>query len=339
MNYRQTMKKELQTLTIFTRLIARFRLGFKLIISFLGIMLIPVSGFALNQEGDFDGIPARPAFASGYVLNGYSVTLESANTLEFSIQHRFNEINDQDGGFDMFGIFGHASDIRLGMNYYPTDRLQVGIGATVTNLPYDLNWKGLLLQQTRDDAIPVSVAYAGNLAISVEDRPEFYTDTADRLSTYHELMVARRFGERLSLQLSGSYAYYSTVEEGMDDNNVALSARGRIGLTSSQNLLVEYELPLLAEHEQIEENDHDHQLAPRDDMTPLHVDPDDPVEVITPQPNLGLGWEYVTRGHEFQVFIANYNILKPQRRLLYHTNEIEEFDFLIGFNITRRWNL
>ncbi len=252
-------------------------------------------------------IPVRPTFESAYLINGQTVTMHSARTLEFAIQHRFGKVNS--GTFDLLGLYAHANDIRMGLNYYATDRIQIGIGTTKSQMLQDLNWRWLLLQQSRDNVIPVSVLYAGNSAISTRDAPTVYPDLSNRLSYYHELMVARRFNEQFSLQLSGSLAHFNIVEEGQENTNFSLAARSRYALTYALSALLEYEHPLTTH------------------------------ENTSPRPNLGFGLEYATRGHQFQIFMSNFDTLMPQRNLLVHTNQIAEFDFLIGFNIIRRWNL
>lgn len=255
----------------------------------------------------FDRTPALPAFESAYMIHGQSVTMQSANTLEFAIQHRFGRINSN--SFDMFGLYGHANDIRMGLNYYPTDRIHIGVGSTKSQMLQDLNWKWLLLRQSRDDVIPVSVAYAGNTAVSVREDPNFYPEFSHRLSYYHELMVARRFNYQFSLQLSASYAHFNRLYEGLEHDNFSVAARSRFSLSPLISIILEYDQPLTSH------------------------------EAFTPKPGLGTGVEFATRSHEFQVFISNFDALMPQRNIHQNRNEIGEFDFMIGFNITRRWNL
>jgi hypothetical protein len=252
-------------------------------------------------------IPAMPAFESAYLISGQTVTMQRARTLEFAIQHRFGEISR--GSFDMFGLYAPSNDIRMGINYNLTDRIQIGIGSTKGQMMQDINWKWLVLQQSRDDAIPVSIAYVGNSAISVREAPEFYPEFSNRLSYYQELMVARRFNEWFSLQVSGSYAHFNMVEAGLEHDNLSVAARSKVGLTPALSVLLEYEQPLTSH------------------------------ENASPEANFGTGIEYATRGHQFQVFVSNYSSLMPQRNMLYNTNNPADFDFLIGFNITRRWNL
>lgn len=262
-------------------------------------------------------VPAWPAFESAWLINGQSVTMRSARTLEFLIQHRFGTLNSD--SFDLLGLYA-PSNVRMSFTYYLTDRIHLGFGSTKFQMIQDLNWKILLLQQSRDGVIPVSMAYAGNTAISVRDNPDFYPEKSNRFSYYHELMIARRFSDLFSLQVSGSFAHFNMVEPGHENDNFAVAARSRFGLTPELSVLVEYE----------------HSLT-RYEKIP--IDPNEPGEMKYPEPNLGFGIEYATRGHQFQLFVSNYDAIMPQRNILYNRNSFTNFDFLLGFNIIRRWNL
>lgn len=58
-----------------------------------------------------------------------------------------------------------------------------------------------------------------------------------------------------------------------------------------------------------------------------------------PQASLSLGIEFVTSGQAFQVFPGNYQGIVPQSNNLFNKSDYENWDFLIGFNIARLWNL
>jgi len=251
--------------------------------------------------------PALPAFESGYLINGQSVTMRSARSLEFAIQHRFGQIDS--GARELFGLYAPANDIRMGFSYSLTDRIQIGYGTAKGQVIQDLNYKLLLLQQSRDDVIPVSLVYAGNVAVSARDDSNFFPEFSNRLSYYHELMVARRMNHWLSLQLSSSYAHFNRLATGLAHDNFSIAARSRFSISPTLSVLLEFDHPLTSHEE------------------------------FSPKTSLGSGLEFATRGHEFQLFITNFESLTPQRNIHLNTNEITAFDFLIGFNIIRRWNL
>ncbi len=69
-----------------------------------------------------------------------------------------------------------------------------------------------------------------------------------------------------------------------------------------------------------------------------------------PNPNLSVGVEFVTSAHAFQLIFGNYQGITPQSNNYFNHNapfkyttadgtEMKGGMFLIGFNITRLWNL
>ena len=58
-----------------------------------------------------------------------------------------------------------------------------------------------------------------------------------------------------------------------------------------------------------------------------------------PRPSLSFGFEVSTSAHAFQIFFTNYQEILSQKNSAFNTNDFKEGQFLIGFNITRLWNL
>ena len=57
-----------------------------------------------------------------------------------------------------------------------------------------------------------------------------------------------------------------------------------------------------------------------------------------PEPYLSLGLEIGTSLHTYQIFCGNYYSIIPQRNNMFNSNNYEDGEFLIGFNIARLWN-
>jgi hypothetical protein len=57
-----------------------------------------------------------------------------------------------------------------------------------------------------------------------------------------------------------------------------------------------------------------------------------------PEPNICFGFETTTVSHSFQVFAGNSGGIIPQNVNFYNQNNYRKGQFLVGFNITRRWN-
>ena len=90
----------------------------------------------------------------------------------------------------------------------------VGFGSTKNGMIQDFNLKYGLLQQTRNGKIPVSVTYFTDMAIETEDKEEELPNgrSSDRLSYFHQIIVSRKFNDKLSVQVAPSLSHYNVVE-------------------------------------------------------------------------------------------------------------------------------
>jgi hypothetical protein len=137
----------------------------------------------------------------------------------------------------------------------------------------------------------------------------------DRFSFFSQVIIARKVTEKLSLQVAPSLSYFNNVEAYYDANNIvkpktnnahlAISASGRYKLTDGMSIIAGYDQPL-TQH-------------------PMN----------NPNPNISLGLDFKTSGHDFQVFMGNYGYILPQNNNVYNHNDFTKSQFLIGFNISR----
>jgi hypothetical protein len=93
----------------------------------------------------------------------------------------------------------------------------------------------LLLRQSKGERkMPVSVSY---LACSSVNSLKDWTGTGnldfwDRVTYVHQLLVARKFGERFSLEINPTFIHRNMVETELDPNDVwAVGAGARFKLT------------------------------------------------------------------------------------------------------------
>lgn len=257
--------------------------------------------------------PVRLTFGTSILIDNQTVATPYKGGLELEIQHRFSLIENY---HNLFGIYGSANT-RMGLNYGITDRLMIGAGTTKDYKLQDLQWKYLILQQTEDNSMPVSLAYYGNAVLDLRTSDQFGPaenyKKIHRLSYFTQLLIARKFGEHLSLQVAPSLTYFNSVpifsdSTGYKNLNLGLSAGARVNLFGSHSLLLEYD-----------------QLLTKQDLDEQ------------PKPNLALGWEISTGTHSFRIFAANYNQIINQRNLVFNTNDFTKGDYLLGFNITVRF--
>ena len=184
-------------------------------------------------------------------------------------------------------------------------------------MTWDAYAKYVIFEQMRDQGFPVTVTYYGNMAIDTRPADNFL-NFSDRLTYFNQLIVARKVNEKISLQVAPSIShtnvvngYYSepgVVSQEREHDHFAIAASGRYKLTETLALLGNYDQPITK-----------HKAG-------------------NPNPNLSFGFEVNTSAHAFQFFAGNYYYLSPQQNNMYNSNDFEEGEFLIGFNITRLWN-
>lgn len=258
--------------------------------------------------------PVRFTFGTNTLVDLNTTETPYKGGLQLEIQHRFSLIENY---HNIFGIYGSANT-RIGLNYGITDRLMIGAGTTNVNKLQDIQWKYLILRQTEDNKMPVSLSYFGNLVADLRTDDNFGPaenfKQIHRLSYFSQLIIARKFSKVFSVEVAPSLAYFNSVPQNVDSTrgyknlNIGISAGARANLFGSHSVIIEYD-----------------QLLTKQDIP------------VQPKPNLSLGWEINTATHTFQIFAANYNQIINQRNLVFNTNDFKKSQWLIGFNIHVRF--
>ncbi len=275
------------------------------LILLFALLVIPFYAVAQEEEPKKEKAE-RPAFECSTIIDNPSNVLFSKNTLEVMMQHRFDLI--ESGSNNLAGIYG-KSNIRIGATYAFHERLTLGFGTTKDNRLQDFNWKVAILNQTRSNKMPVSVSYYGNFTIDARKKENFNL-IQDRYSYFNQLIIAKRFSPKLSLQVAPSISHYNLVQNTMKNDMIAVSLGGRYKISNGTAIMVDYSQPITK--------------FDNEDENPL--------------PGLSLGVEFGTSAHAFQLFLTNYNGIVPQKNYMYNQNDFFNKEFLIGFNITRNYN-
>jgi len=259
----------------------------------------------------------KNTFDGNYIIDNQTVMVPIKGTFEFDIQHRFGTVNN--GFTDLFGLFAGAT-MKLGFSYTPVTNLQVGFDATNENMLVDWNLKYAILKQTKTNSMPVSITFYGNAAMDTrkKDATTVFVTTADRFSYFYQIIIARKFSDKVSIQVSPSVSHFNDLLGYLDVNgnpkpifkndNFSVSASGKFQIAEGFSLIANYDQPLT--------------------QNPAN----------NPHPNLSMGIEMRTSGHDFEIFFGNYSSLLPQNNALYNQNDFKKGQFLIGFNISRLWN-
>lgn len=288
---------------------------------FLFVILIFIPDKLLSQDSTATEPVEKPKprpvtiFDGQFIVDNPTATMSRKKVLMLAIQHRFGTVNN--GRQDLYGIFGPAN-IRLGMNYNPIDNLSLGVGVTKNFFLVDFNVKYAIIKQMDSGGWPVSITYFGNIAIDSRPKQGNFINDGDRISYFNQIMFARMVTEKLSVQVAPSLSYFNNIAGYVDKNgdiqpsmrnyDFAISFMGRYKLTERFHLIASYDQSL-TQH-------------------PMN----------NPHPNICLGFETTTVSHAFQVFVGNSNSIIPQYGNFYNQNDFTKGQFLVGFNITRRWN-
>lgn len=269
------------------------------------------------------------AFAQEYVNPFKNKQLINAQTtvipdgFDFTIMHRFGKIALNDEFYKNFLGFDLPANIRFSLSYKLSDRAYVGVGRTKIGKTVDIEGKYLLLRQTADNSMPLSVAFYNNTGINTdayrgESPIAFFGDSitpfenkfAHRFSYNTQLIIARKFNDKISLQLSPTLIYKNLVE-GLEESHhtFMLPFSGRYQYSFGSAILFEYAYKL--------NNTSENKL-------------DNP---------FSLGFEFGTAGHVFQIFMSNSYYIRETN--IYTEEPLNFYDkpyeFVLGFNIRRVW--
>ncbi len=293
------------------------------------LAIIPFTGiFAQEEQEEVKDKPVRAPFSSGYLIDNQTTMIPIKGTLEFAIQHKFGAV--ENGTSDFFGIYAPSANIRLGLNYVPITNFQIGAGLSKENMYTDLNAKWTILEQTRENTIPVAVALYCVVAVDGRNESEFGTgkvwhssegeaeynfNFTDRLSYFSQLIIGRKFNHWLSLQTGVSFTHYNLVDPKFDHDKIGVHFNGRVNFSPQSSFIFNYDVPLeiqdISDHPQVP----DHHQA-----------------------NLAFGVEIATSTHAFQIYMGNSKGIIPQDIIMWNSNKIKMDNLAFGFTITRIWN-
>jgi hypothetical protein len=244
-------------------------------------------------------------FKGTTILNGQSVDMPGHKDLQFNISHRFGAINQ-----GIYGFFGlDQGTTRIGFEYGIKDRVSLSLGRNNYDKIYDGAIKvKVLRQQTGIKHIPVTVSVYS--AIFVEtikwEVPERENLFSSRQSYTTQLLIARKFNQKLSLQLSPSYIHKNLVPAPEDQNNIfAIGSGGRYKLTKRFSVNLEHFYLLPGETA----NDYSNSFS--------------------------LGVDIESAGHLFQIMATNSQYMFARGYITETTGEWSKGDIYFGFNIYR----
>ena len=289
----------------------------RLSLAFL-VFLIPAGIFAqddlmnlLNQNTPKETNYTTATFKSTRIMNGHSIERMKAGQLDVRISHRFGLVNS--GAYEFFGL--DQANIHLSLEYGLTNWLMVGVGRGTYEKTFDGFSKFSILRQSSGAKVmPVSVSVLTTIAEKSlkwpdQSRTNYFSS---RLTYVGQVLVARKFNQAFSFQLSPTYIHRNLTTTELDPNDLyAVGAGGRIKLTKRISLNAEY-----------------FYLAnPKANMSQQIYNP------------LTIGIDIETGGHVFQLLFTNSLAMIEKGFIGETTGSWRKGDIHFGFNISRVFTL
>jgi hypothetical protein len=183
---------------------------------------------------------AYATFKTTRIVLGQSIESPANGTLQFLVEHDFGSLNQ--GAYNMWGL--DASTIRLGLEYGINDWLSVGVGRSSYQKTFDGSVKAKILrQQTGKRNMPLSLTfYGGGMLNSLKWTDPTRTNYfSSRMSYVAQLLVARKFSNAFSLQVTPTYIHKNLVPLRTDHNDqLSVGLGGRLKVTQRTTVNAEY---------------------------------------------------------------------------------------------------
>ena len=255
--------------------------------------------------GDEEQTYTSATFKTTRIINMHSVENAAAGVMDFRISHRFGFINT--GAYDLFGL--DQALMRIGLEYGITDRLMVGFGRSNVNKAYDSFLKYKILRQGSGKSnIPISVSYFASAVCNTikwadPNRDNYFSS---RMQYTHQLLIARKFNNDLSLQLTPTLVHKNLVPTLQDKNDIlAMGFGGRYKLTQRFSVNGEY----------------------------IYVLPNQITSTF--YNSLSLGVDIETGGHVFQLHLTNSTSMLEPGFITESVGQWKKGGIHFGFNVSR----
>ncbi|WP_337966312.1 DUF5777 family beta-barrel protein [uncultured Flavobacterium sp.] len=241
------------------------------------------------------------AFKALKIVNLESTKLAAKGDLYFVVAHRFGSIKDGFEGF--YGLDNANTQIKF--IYGLTNGLNVS--AARSEFAYDFATKYMLLPQIKD-GFPVTIAGFNSLSINNTLKESLYPklEFKDRLTYVAQLLISRKFSEKLSLEIVPSFFHQNFVDD-VDQSNTqyAIGFGGRYKFAKRWSLNMDYAAHL--------------NRAPNS----LYKNP------------LSIGFDLETGGHVFQMHFTSSQAIDEAGYLGRTTGDWRKGDIFFGFNLAR----
>ena len=251
-------------------------------------------------------------FKSTRIINGHSIEKMPPGQLDFRISHRFGLLNS--GAYNLWGL--DQANIHFSLEYGIFNWLMIGVGRGTYEKTFDGFTKfSILRQSTGAREMPVSVSVLTSVALNSlkwadTSRTNYFSS---RLSYTWQILVARKFSQEFSFQLTPTVVHRNLVGTELDPNDLfAIGAGGRLKLSKRISLNAEYYYLINANNKYMSQ------------------------PVYNP---LSVGVDIETGGHVFQIMLTNSLAMIEKGFIGETTGQWKKGDIHLGFNISRVFTL
>jgi len=267
---------------------------------------------------------ARATFNATKIINLQSTEIVQKNILQFMVSHHFSYLWNKDQSTEdnlaqFFGINSGVAQTYLSFDYSVTDYANLGL-ALAGRSRYEA-WAKFRItrQQTGPKDIPVSVTWYSLANVDFAQDKETGSQW-DKWSYLHQLLIARKFSDKISLQLVPSLVYLNSVPYGINNSNFVYSIgiAGKWKARQKMNVTWEYTRQL--------------------NMYENIIDKSGAITNFSPD-LLSVGIELNTGGHLFQFYVGNTLHSSSIDQLARNTGYIKDGNFAFGFTINRSMDL
>ncbi|ANW94780.1 hypothetical protein AXE80_00045 [Wenyingzhuangia fucanilytica] len=261
----------------------------------------------LSSTDNAEKTKVTSTFKSYKLVNFETPKLVPKQHLNFIVAHRFGTIKN--GIDDLFGL--DIASTRLQFVYGLTDKINLSFSRSKFKRTYDFGLKYNITNQEKG-GFPFTLAGHHLLGINTLYTKELYPslEFSNRLRSTHQLIVATKINDRLSLELIPTILHDGVVSQDNQDNlQYALGFGGRYLFTKRMGIIADYGLHLN-----------------RADNSPFN-------NVFS------LGFEIETGGHVFQLHFSNAQAMYENAFITEATGDWLRRDVFFGFNINRIFDL
>jgi hypothetical protein len=256
----------------------------------------------------------KNTFYANRLINGHSVELTPAGRLDLKFSHRMGRVNN--GAYDLFGL--DQAILRIGLEYGCNEWLMFGVGRSSFEKLYDGFVKVKFLRQSEGKKnMPITATwfsgmYLNSLKWANPDRTNYFSS---RISYAHQLLVARKFNDRLSLQLTPTLVHHNLVLAANDKNDIfSIGCGGRYRVFNHIAVTAEY-----------------YYVLPNQIKSQLYG-----TDVAN---SFSLGFDIYTGKHVFQIMVTNSTTMIEKGFITQTTDKWKDGNLHIGFNILRLFNI